>query len=295
MALRRWATYLMIFAISLLLFLIITPLRGVGPIPILRMSGVSASILVSFVVYYLLTLFFLKRYGGKYSELFIVLSIFLGATIDIPLRFIDFELTLVTLPDFVFRLLAIASGYWFTKLSFTSHKIALSVSLLTLTLWFCYCGTSLWTNKINFGTFTGRLRQEVKQPPIFQDNEGNEVDIRMFKGKFVVLDFWISSCGICYLKFPLIQELYDRYRDDISVVLYGVHCCSQKEGETYETGTMILQKEKYNFPCLSITMDASILKELGVNGFPTVLVLDPEGRLIYRGNAEGVMAVISKL
>ena len=81
------------------------------------------------------------------------------------------------------------------------------------------------------------------------------------------------------------SSIYIRSRIN-SRLTYSVFCCDDKDGETCETGQDILNKRNCSFPILAIDKDNPILKEIGVTCFPTVIIFDPDGKLIFRGNIE---------
>ncbi|WP_111309053.1 TlpA disulfide reductase family protein [Confluentibacter sediminis] len=46
-----------------------------------------------------------------------------------------------------------------------------------------------------------------------KDLKGENVSLSSFKGKYVLLDFWGSWCGICRGKYPEYSKIYEKYRD----------------------------------------------------------------------------------
>ncbi len=62
----------------------------------------------------------------------------------------------------------------------------------------------------------------VGQPaPLFTlpDMEGNPVSLRDFRGRPVLLNFWATWCGPCRAEMPIIEEAYQKYKDQGFVVL----------------------------------------------------------------------------
>lgn len=51
------------------------------------------------------------------------------------------------------------------------------------------------------------------------------------KGKLVILDFWTTWCGSCISLFPHLQELQDRFKDSIQIVLVNAQSRLFKEDE----------------------------------------------------------------
>lgn len=281
---RKALIYIGIFIISLCIFFLGFLIRYYK-LELFSLYGLPLSLLVLSVLYFILTVFLLRKYRGRLSSIGIVLAIIL-AFIDIPLRLMDFNDTLISFPEFLARLLAVGLGCLFVTLSKLSSKIILVVIAGGLYVWFAYDGYVKYGNYLNFGTFSGKTEQILNNPLILQDGQGKDVPLNKFKGKYVVMDFWSTGCGACIRVLPKVQEVYDRYQSKSGIEIYSVFCCNDKRGETCETGQDILNKRNCSFPILTIDMDNPILKEIGVVGYPTVIIFDPDGKLIFRGNIE---------
>ncbi len=65
--------------------------------------------------------------------------------------------------------------------------------------------------------------------------------------------------------------------------------------ESCRTGADILREEGYSFPCLSADINDPMLKEIGINVFPTVLIIDPDGDMVFRGDIEHAGKYLRKL
>src|SRR5262245_52090366 len=65
-------------------------------------------------------------------------------------------------------------------------------------------------------------RGERPHPPalVFDSLEGeDEIRLSDYRGKAVVLNFWASWCGPCKDEAPMLEETWQRYRDEGLVVL----------------------------------------------------------------------------
>jgi hypothetical protein len=76
-------------------------------------------------------LFFLKNSRTKIVKPLLILSLaFLGISIiEIPYRIIHFELTLFTLPNYIFHVFGLLMGYWFYKVPRTGKILVMLLSL----------------------------------------------------------------------------------------------------------------------------------------------------------------------
>lgn len=286
-------TAILFFIISML----IAPLRS-GFITIGPVTGFELSSIVGFVVIFFCTLWFLEKNRGKQSVSLILLSIFVGiSVITLPIHVFNFNDTLGSLLEYLIHLLAILLAFVCYE-SGRYLKIAISISSLVLGLWLSVWGYNLWTNNLNFKTYTGKIEKARTNTFKFESAKGDTVSIDDFRGKVLIIDCWYTYCGYCFKAFPKVQAIYDKYKKDSSVQLIGLHSRIEndknKPAEKPSKGQELLFENGYTFPCYSIQMGDSTLKDLGIIAYPTVLIFNKDGKLIYRGNIDNVEDVIMK-
>jgi thiol-disulfide isomerase/thioredoxin len=82
--------------------------------------------------------------------------------------------------------------------------------LLVLTI-FTFCLVS-FNADVSFAEGDGFVGKAV---PAFvaTDIDGNEIDIKSFKGKPVLVNFWGLRCGACIEEMPHLNALYDKYSE----------------------------------------------------------------------------------
>lgn len=127
---------------------------------------------------------------------------------------------------------------------------------------------------------------------VLPDAAGKDVALSSLQGKWVVLDFWGSWCPWCIKGFPQMKEYFGKYGKDVYFV--GVACGDKKA--TWEASL-----KKYELPWINLWNnpegDNTILKEYGIQGFPTKLIIDPKGvvRNITIGEDPEFYNVLTKL
>ena len=140
--------------------------------------------------------------------------------------------------------------------------------------------------------FSKNLVTEVIDfPVVFQDDK-NVIDISQLKDKFVVLYFFDSECSDKDIsKF---RKKYDdsRIKDDDSVIIYSIDCYLDKEFDATSTMSGISKKNGDMFPTLSLNKNDNLLKMLKINSFPTVLIINREGNICYRGSTGLALSTI---
>jgi thiol-disulfide isomerase/thioredoxin len=96
------------------------------------------------------------------------------------------------------------------------------------------------------------------------------------KGKYVYLDFWASFCKPCMEEFPNLNELYSKI-DTSKIEFIGIVC------ETPASKLEKLKKElAINWPQILSDDSNRISEKYSVAGYPTSLLLNPEGVVIAK-------------
>ena len=111
--------------------------------------------------------------------------------------------------------------------------------------------------------------------------EGKPVALADFKGKVVVMDFFGSWCGPCRLEMPLVQKVYERYRNR-GVVFLGMNWEQPGDpGERMAKVKAFITENQYSFPIV-IDHDRVAGDSYQITGFPTLFVVDKKGQIRFR-------------
>ncbi len=105
------------------------------------------------------------------------------------------------------------------------------------------------------------------------DINGNPLSISSLKGKYVVLDFWGSWCKWCIKGFPEMKEAYARHKGKVEFL--GIACNDTKD--KWKEALV-----KYDLPWLNVLNagDVDVSALYAVKGYPTKIVIDPQGTII---------------
>lgn len=117
------------------------------------------------------------------------------------------------------------------------------------------------------------------------DANGNPRSLSTLRGKWLVLDFWGSWCGWCIKGFPAMKEIYANHNDQMEII--GIAC-----NDTEQSWREAI--EQHQLPWLQLFNPSDLqpskspLYLYGVQGFPTKIILTPEGRIhkIFVGESE---------
>lgn len=103
---------------------------------------------------------------------------------------------------------------------------------------------------------------------------GNYYSLSDFRGKWVVIDFWSTKNPLCYKDFRPLLKKYEDNSEDLQII--GVF---NNDSETKLKETLTI----YDLPWINLynTGENSILNDYAVPGFPTKVIVNPQGIIKY--------------
>ncbi|MBQ3521639.1 MAG: TlpA family protein disulfide reductase [Bacteroidales bacterium] len=118
-------------------------------------------------------------------------------------------------------------------------------------------------------------------PPVKgTDQSGNEFDITSLRGKYIIIDFWGTWCGACLAGMPDMKAFRDKHSDKVQIV--GV-----AKDTDIEAWKKCIEKNQMDWPNILIgTGEADYASKFNVQGYPTKILVDPDGKIIYRTSGE---------
>jgi len=122
-----------------------------------------------------------------------------------------------------------------------------------------------------------------------KDLDGNVLNLKSLRGKYVVLDFWGSWCTWCIKGFPKLKEYYAKYKDRLEIV--GIDC-----NDTAEKWAAAVKKHKV--PWLHVRSEDGIAEQkFRVQGYPYKVLISPEGTVLkaYLGETEEFYLYLDRL
>lgn len=105
---------------------------------------------------------------------------------------------------------------------------------------------------------------------------GTRVDSASLAGKIAVVDFWATWCPPCEEQVPALNEFYRAHRDDGDVVVLGISVDTVGRDEV----AAWVGEKGVEYPILLDGMP--VAQDLGAPGFPTLIVVTPDGRIDSR-------------
>ncbi|RUA07001.1 MAG: thiol-disulfide oxidoreductase, partial [Flavobacteriia bacterium] len=123
--------------------------------------------------------------------------------------------------------------------------------------------------------------------------DNKKFDLKSYRGKYVLIDFWGIWCGPCVAEMPHVKSFLEKHKDKMEVL--GVN-----SGDSRESVIAFLKKKGYHWQqVLNVkgTNDDNFVLKFNVSGFPTKFIIDPNGKIIkkYTGKGEDAFAYLEEL
>ncbi|TCK17300.1 peroxiredoxin [Thiogranum longum] len=180
---------------------------------------------------------------------------------------------------------------------FTAHRRKhpmrnfLTAAALVLT---CFASS---TSYAALGHTLSRLPTPVPAPDFtLEDMDGEKYTLSSLRGKVIMINFWATWCPPCREEIPSMEAVYQSLRDKDFIVL----AINQWESPDHVFSYMGQLDVYPTFPIL-FDRDSSVSDSYGVKGLPTTLLIDKQGRVVYRAvggrnfNHPDVRALIQQL
>ena len=114
-------------------------------------------------------------------------------------------------------------------------------------------------------------------------NSAGPIDIKDLRGKFVVLDFWTFCCINCMHILPELKQLESRYPNNLVVV--GVHSAKFEAEQDSKNITDAVLRYEIEHPVVNDAQQR-IWNRYDVESWPTLVLIDPEGYLLFKNGGE---------
>lgn len=109
-------------------------------------------------------------------------------------------------------------------------------------------------------------------------NSDSIVKLSDTDAKFIILDFWYTSCYPCIKGIPVVNKIYKDYLEK-GVAVYGVNMMDDEQKSKTR-----LEKFFKNNPMsyTPLMIDPKMADQVGIRAYPTLLVLDSDLKIIHK-------------
>ncbi len=132
-------------------------------------------------------------------------------------------------------------------------------------------------NSLNYGSSIGNQLKNYQLDDIngkpFNTNE------IINKSKYTLLDFWSTTCAPCIKMMPLLQKTQSQFSSTFNII-------SVTKDRDINKVKSYIDKNKITWKNAMITFITPISKDLNINYLPTLILIDSNGKIVYRGSDE---------
>lgn len=122
------------------------------------------------------------------------------------------------------------------------------------------------------------IKLEVGKPlPDFTlDNithfKSSKASLKDFKGKWLALDFWFTSCVACVNSFPKVNAIHKEFKKELNWIMVGL--LDNEYKDTPKLYEKIREKKKLEMP---VAYDSALFSRWNIHSMPYIVIVDPQG------------------
>ena len=110
--------------------------------------------------------------------------------------------------------------------------------------------------------------------------DGKQHSLADYRGRIIVLDFWTMSYSGCVTKIPMMRDLAAKYEPN-GVVFLAIHTPEGRMDQINKLQKRFGWKTPIGIDFRTTQNDGATYQSYGVRGFPSLLVIDPQGKLAF--------------
>jgi thiol-disulfide isomerase/thioredoxin len=127
---------------------------------------------------------------------------------------------------------------------------------------------------------TGRLDRShagtPAPPTMFEDGEGRPVNLAVFLGRPVLVNFWATWCAPCVVEMPSLDALAARETGSVEIIAISQDLDGRQKVADFFARRNFARLEPYLDPRMDL------MAALGLQELPTTILYDSEGEEVWR-------------
>lgn len=116
-------------------------------------------------------------------------------------------------------------------------------------------------------------------------NTAGPLRMKDLRGKIVLLDFWTFCCINCIHVLPDLAKLEKKYPNELVVI--GVHSAKFDNEKNTDAIRKAILRYEIAHPVVN-DANMAIWKAFGARAWPSLILVDPEGEIVWRESGEGL-------
>ena len=110
--------------------------------------------------------------------------------------------------------------------------------------------------------------------------DGRSIALGDFRGQYVLIDFWATSCQPCMNELPHLQAIHRAFGRDKRLVILSLSL-----DETIDTPRQVQEKQKLPWMqgFLGKGIDGAVPDSYGVRAIPALVLIGPDGKIVAKG------------
>ena len=120
---------------------------------------------------------------------------------------------------------------------------------------------------------------------------GKHVNVKDYRGRVLLIDFWATWCDPCIESFPRLKELLTQHEGNVNMI--GISCDLTPSAEVAKRRVLAcLNKHEINWP---VVISPRFQRHWGVQGIPTIFAIDRRGILRSTNAQRNLPEVVEEL
>lgn len=123
-------------------------------------------------------------------------------------------------------------------------------------------------------------------------NTPEPLTLKSLKGRYVLLDFWTYACINCMHVVPDLDKLEQEFASQLTVI--GVHSAKFKNEKDSKQIIKAIERFGIHHPVVN-DAEFQVWESYAVRAWPTVVLIDPNGKIILTRSGEGVYDAVQPI
>lgn len=144
--------------------------------------------------------------------------------------------------------------------------------------------------KMIYGNEIGYLAYNIKTFDLYK----REFNLSKFQGKYLLLDFWGTWCAPCVASIPSVKNISTTLKSKVQIVSIAYE---SKDNLTYLKN--FVKQNNMNWIHIYQELDNPnnnfIIRDYNITKFPTQILINPSGRIVYRSTTALTISDINKI